>query len=1044
MRCLFLLYCFVRCSSLLSQGQYLYVEHLNRGQGLPTEHINALMGGSDGCLWLATRQGLYRYDGYAFEAVRLRQDSIVLPHYSVTQIEDAGQGNFFLALGNHGFGLYDPVIEQFRLYQSDQKDTLGLPSDLVHFILDDGDYAWLLLESNGLARFDKCTGLFKHYLPSRQLNHPPDRANELLSLAPDPREPGRLWISSVYGLLSFDKQREAFRLYPGYFDDDLDRTILRILVDETGFLYATTWQHGVLCFGTNTEQWIGPIPGNEEAGLSSVNFIQQKQDGEIWLGDIYKGLYLYDTRRKILELAVPLHSASALVESENYQLAGSVLDMARDATGAWWVAEQTQGLAAIFPKKQQLSRYHLPAGGQCVARQEGTPYLFSTTNSRSVYLINEYSGRIDTIPVQHRRRDQYLFRSCWCDEQGQFFMLGSEAIYRYDPARNVMAPLDIPGLEEVLHDENVWASSVLSDSRGQLWVGTNRELLRFNTSLELEGRYSFSDTLGGANLRWNGFSGLLETPAQRIWFTSDRGFGFTDDNGRSFTLYRHSSARSQPIGLTSLQGLARDGRGRIWVGSKDKGLGFVYDSLPHPQEIQVVTAEDGLLNDQIRDMAVSENGGLWVLTVAGLVHIPAGGLAPRNFGTGYNQELTNCYDINLISGGRLAIGHLSGFFLVEPESLAPDTSFLPVTIKGMKVFDEPYLDREALLSKKAISLSYGQNFFTIDFFSPRAGLPAPVLYQYQLEGWDEGWREAGDNLYASFTNVREGRYLFKVRSSSVPGVWSEDNISSLYLIIRPPYWRTFWFRSLATLSFITFIFLYIRQRIRRVRQEEALKSAFNKKVAELEMQALRAQMNPHFLFNSLQSIKWHLINKGPEVSAHYIDRFSSLMRRVLNNSKSNMVRLSEELEALELYIQIEQARFPGQFDYEIRVGPEIPADFVQVPPLLLQPFVENSIWHGLMHKENGCGKLLVRAEKVGHDLEIEVEDNGVGREKARQFRNNLHSSHPSMGIKLTEERLAVFEKLLGLKAEMEVIDLKDESGCALGTRVFIRLPQWLD
>ncbi len=1033
------------CLSLFSQEGYLYVEHLHRGQGLPTEHINALLGSDDGYLWLATRQGLYRYDGYDFKAVRLRRDSVVLPHYSVTQIEDAGQGNFFLALGNHGFGIYDPVIEQFQLYQSEQGNPQGLPSDLVDFILDDGDYAWLLLESNGLCRFDKCTGAFQHYLPSGLLSAPPGRANELVALAHAPLDPGRLWISSVYGLLSFDKEKEEMQLYPSYGKEGDAFTIIDILVDEQGLLYASTWHHGVLCFDTRTKQWKGPIPGNEEAGLTSVNFLQQKEKGRIWIGDMYKGLFLYDVGREALELAIPHHSASGPVQSDNYLLAGTVMDMAKDAPGTWWIVEQTQGLGAISPKKQLFARYHLPAGGQCLARQKGTPFLFSTTNSRAVYRIDGSSGQIDTIPVKHIRRDQFLFRSCWCDERGQFFMLGNEALYRYHSGKNIMEPVSIPELEQVLLDENIWALSILPDSRGQLWVGTNRGILRFNSAFQLQDSFSFADTtVNGAGMRWNGFAGLLEAPGHRIWFISDRGFGFTDDNGQSFTLYRHNSARSQPVGLTGLVGLALDGQGRVWVGSKDKGLGFVYDTLPHPQEIQAITVEDGLINDQVRSMAVDKGGGLWVLTVAGLAHIPAASIEPRNFGTGYQQELTNCYEINSLEDGRLALGHLSGFFLAEPKALIPDTAFLQVSIQSLSIFDKPYLEEEALLYEKDITLTYKQNFFTITFGSPRAGSPEPVLYQYKLEGWDEEWRETGLNRHASFTNVREGRYTFKVRSSTVPGIWSRQNICRLSIVVTPPFWRTLWFRVTAGLLAAASLLLFIRYRIRRIKREEALKSAFNKKVAELEMQALKAQMNPHFLFNSLQSIKWHLINNNPEVSVHYIDRFAFLIRKVLNNSKSSLVRLSEELEALELYIQIEQSRFPGRFDYEIRVGPEIPADFVQIPPLLLQPFVENAIWHGLMHKKNGGGKLQVRVDKAGRDLRIEVEDNGVGRETARQAKDNGHSRHPSMGIKLTGERLEVFEKLFGLKAEMNIADLKDDRGSALGTRVNIRLPEWLD
>jgi LytS/YehU family sensor histidine kinase len=206
------------------------------------------------------------------------------------------------------------------------------------------------------------------------------------------------------------------------------------------------------------------------------------------------------------------------------------------------------------------------------------------------------------------------------------------------------------------------------------------------------------------------------------------------------------------------------------------------------------------------------------------------------------------------------------------------------------------------------------------------------------------------------------------------------------------------------------------------------------------MQALRAQMNPHFIFNCLNSINRYIVKSDQTTASLYLTKFAKLIRLILDNSNSKNVILSQELEALKLYIEMEALRFDKKFSYEIKVEGNLGADTVEVPPLIIQPYVENAIWHGLLHKEEN-GHLSVRVSQNGGSmLYCVIEDNGVGRERAKELKSKSATSRKSLGMQLTQNRLSLLNKHAELNASVEIVDLKDENGTAAGTRVILKIP----
>lgn len=248
------------------------------------------------------------------------------------------------------------------------------------------------------------------------------------------------------------------------------------------------------------------------------------------------------------------------------------------------------------------------------------------------------------------------------------------------------------------------------------------------------------------------------------------------------------------------------------------------------------------------------------------------------------------------------------------------------------------------------------------------------------------------------------------------------------------------------LSILTTIASLCASKIVRVRAEDAKRQAqqilmsTQQKMNEVEMQALRAQMNPHFIFNCLNSINRYIVKSEQVTASLYLTKFAKLIRLILDNSNSKNVNLTNELEALKLYIEMEALRFDKKFSYEIKVAPGLGTDCVELPPLIIQPYVENAIWHGLLHKENhGHLSIAVSMETEGM-LQCIIEDNGVGRQKAQELKSKTATSRKSLGMQLTENRLSLLNNHAQLNASVEIIDLQNGNGGGAGTRVILKIP----
>jgi LytS/YehU family sensor histidine kinase len=225
----------------------------------------------------------------------------------------------------------------------------------------------------------------------------------------------------------------------------------------------------------------------------------------------------------------------------------------------------------------------------------------------------------------------------------------------------------------------------------------------------------------------------------------------------------------------------------------------------------------------------------------------------------------------------------------------------------------------------------------------------------------------------------------------------------------------------------------------RVSEKEKQLAELQQQKAELEMQALRAQMNPHFIFNCLSAINRFILKNEPDTASDYLTRFSRLIRMILENSQASLIKLESELESLKLYLDLEALRFGQHFDYNITVPDDVDTEILKVPPLIIQPYAENAIWHGLMHKEEK-GHLSIEVFKNNNHIFFKVADDGVGRKQAAKLAAKKDTRHKSMGLKITADRIAMLQRSNGNESPITINDLVNADGSAAGTEVIIKIP----
>jgi len=478
----------------------------------------------------------------------------------------------------------------------------------------------------------------------------------------------------------------------------------------------------------------------------------------------------------------------------------------------------------------------------------------------------------------------------------------------------------------------------------------------------------------------------------------------------------------------------------LWLGTYSDGLIRFNKTTAI---CQYYTKETGLPNNTVYSILPDQNGLLWCSSNKGVFSINPKSGKVRSYVTKGEIPVDefNRFHYFSLPDKQMAFGGTEGYTLFDPESLVDDTYEPKIALTNIKINnknsspDDPETPvTGAINSLEEIVLPYDKNFLAFEFAALQYNIPEKLQYRYMLSGLDDGWVMAGTDNVATYTTIPPGSYTLKINASNTAGIWSR-HVKSVRIIITPPFWKTLWFMGLCFLFFSGLMYFLVKRRIKNIREKDLERMAFEREAMELEAQAMRSQMNPHFIFNCLNSIKSLIQEDDKNNAVVYLTTFAKLIRNQLYNNQRE-ISLHDEITTCRLYLQLETLRFGDRIAYEFNIDQTADLHRIMVPPLILQPFIENSIIHGILPRP-GKGRIILSIVRQNDDVICSIDDDGVGRVKANQDRELRKPNHVSKGTLLVETRLNMHNSLNRNNFSIRIIDKTDEFQNPSGTCVIL-------
>jgi ligand-binding sensor domain-containing protein len=572
----------------------------------------------------------------------------------------------------------------------------------------------------------------------------------------------------------------------------------------------------------------------------------------------------------------------------------------------------------------------------------------------------------------------------------------------------------IPGInKDSLFDAQ--ANFPLTDKNGNIWSTLPTGISRYDQVNNVFTNYR-SKYIGGS------FPMLRAGPkttdgAGNIWMARQDTLLKYDPVKQIFALFFLKDKGHTVKPVTSL---ASDGGDILYMGIGG-ALGLYHISTG---KLDLFTKQTGIISTVINDIVSDASGNAWIATEGGLIFYNKQKMKFSSFTKADGLPDDDIIGINFTDASKetLFLGFAKTYCLFRPQNFLLQKSVPVNFITDIEVNGESISgDGEQKFAYTQNSISFG--YTGINFNQGRQN-----NYACMLEGFDQDWKYSGAERKINYINLPPGTYTFKVKSANYRGEWNEQPATFTFKI-TPPFWQQLWFRLLLLCVVVLGFYYFVKQREAKIKKEDKIKL----QMSELRIQALRAQMNPHFIFNSLNSIQNYILSNNTIDAAGYLSKFAKLMRRILDQSKHNFLPLGEVMETLKMYVEMEAFRFNNEFSYSFDVEEDDELLDARVPPMLLQPFAENAILHGLMPKA-GDKKLFIGCRLLQGAIEITIDDNGIGRTRLQ-----AKAGHDSQGEKLTAGMLESMQQIQNIKATIEIID-KKENEISTGTTVRLVLP----
>ncbi len=976
--------------------------------GLSSELCRSMYRDKTGFLWISTDKGLNRFDGNSFYTFRHRpDDKHSIANNSCNGMLEDSKGRFWVNTDD-GLSLFNHKTQTFKNYYLDPS-VMSIQGISYTEMIEDplgriwiGGYYDVVIFDPKTEEFVK-SGWFD-YVKNKGIIKIEQRNS--ISQSIKRKSETELWLMTVYGLFSVHTPTNTYTYYPNPDLDDYFAFAIHY-IDSSGKLWIGTYDQCYYTFDPKVGKWSHftwpeRVKGSADAVLDIKEFDEKTllftRLDNLYLYDIQFGTFTLFDRKENLDTHFSVGISQTLVSGDEIFI----------------IKGGNQPFVHMSKKRTRIKKIKIP-----LPKDYFNNHSYITTNG--VILTSDWEKNVvlacDSVSCialmdENKSRKLGNLQLYFQSKRVEHYFSTSLSVYKWNIQENTVQRVSEKNI--VIDDEKTEFRNFTEDIRGNIYIRERSKgiFILKNGKKDLE---YFDCGIQGEN-----FSALYyDKASDRLWLASEKlGLFVIDPTTRTFKNYSTGNLAQTNKGI--IFDISGDDRGHIFLLIANRGLIRINsrDMIP-----KIYTSSGGLISDAVRYGLIIKNI-FWFTTESGLM---AFDYQNERFYSFDNEPDSKLFTYRIFSDDKGSVTQN-----LYPEHLISfdQNALIHYQPKAKIYLKEVKLSGTIIPIDSIFKVAYHQNNFVFLFGNIGSIGLNHKEFQYSING--ESWQPL-ENSTISLYNLSPGTYQIKVASK-----FDTKNIFSLKVIVIPPWWKTTWFYSTILILTLLIGFASYKKRIATIRKEESEKNSLKQRITEIEMTALRAQMNPHFIFNCLNSINRFILVHDTEAASEYLTKFSRLIRMILDGSREDFITLDKEIDALRLYIEMESMRFQDSFEWRIDVDTNVQKENIMLPPLLLQPYVENAIWHGLMQAPLGLAKkLTIRVLQNEIGVVIEIQDNGIGRNKAQEIKSKDGNAHKSHGIALTNERLNLMEKMKRVKTNIVIEDISDLDQKASGTKVTI-------
>lgn len=1004
-----LLYITLLLLSLQTSAQQPVYRHITEDDGLPDNEVYYLYQDKKGIIWISTNSGLCRYNGQSFQ------------YYNHPQLKAKATGG----IQEDSFGRIwvNNFVGQLFYVSNDSLVLVQLPgvatlSSSDPFAIGPNNQLVVTSEKGGLAVFTA-----QHQKVNEQPRYVLDTLFEPIVQNPFFDNQGRLWASTNY--FGSDNNSIALRYHNAQKKEY--PYAQKNTIAQRGSRYLLEWNNEMWLFERQYNGWYqqkgdefiaAPLPK-----IPGLLLIRNLQNGGLALCT-NNGLYLAGKHLSADSLSAPLFPGQ------------SISAFCQDRKGNLWVGTLAEGIYFIPAKNLNWATPTKPsidyAKITALSKGPNNQLLLGFLNGELGMLDNQFHYQTIQPANPLSNKLQSLFYSPVLQVANWYTNQVHQS--SYSPQQRKWTTSKVVG--DVAKDMAfipAWNAVLVAYPTNIVVTSIDQQPIAAKVPLGWVKQYETVTIFNKTAMPW---------PLQSLVLGKERGRAVHYDEGaetcwgadkNGITLYKQNNQtqlllNGTPIIATSF---CKHG-GSLWAGSFSQGL----IKIQGEKAIQQYTINDGLASNTIYQI-VGSQGHLWINTDKGLHYFDT---ATQQFALIDKTWGLPTYKINAmaVANGQLYIATPKGLlYLADQPFIHTETT--PQT----QVYLQGIYCNGQIVDGQQTHFATQKNDFVFKVETPVYSNRSLFRYRYRLQGADKDYSTTGlDKAVFEYKSLQPGSYRFEIVLTDAMGNTIGQPIVYNFTI-QPPFYKTVWFIALCFLLLASIIYGLIRKRIRGIKKREAenlLLARMETELKQSQLSGIKAQMNPHFMFNALNSIQEFILINDKKQANLYMGKFADLMRMTLDMSNKNEVVLEDEITMLQLYLELEALRFEEQFTYQIQIDDAVDAGQIHLPAMLIQPNVENAVKHGLLHKTGEKRLDLHFSMLDGDTLCCTVTDNGIGRKRSNEINAQRQKKHISFATGATQKRLELLNHGRPRPITIVYTDLVDAHHNAIGTQVTITIP----